>query len=248
MAPFALARWILVEHARRPGTWAALALCAAAWPAVLTFAELGITTRDEPFSGHFYEIAFLATLFGTALGVDTLARSSWFLERASTTRRMLAEAGGLLGSVLLPLLAASAPALAFASEASGASAGAPALGLMVAHLVALGLLALRLPSPPAVRGLLVPLLAWVVPGLLAGPAQADGGPLADFARWALPLFDASGHGELSAANAGAPSLGLELSPELAHRWGAWLPITAVVAAAWLLADRAPAVHALRNPR
>ena len=46
----------------------------------------------------------------------------------------------------------------------------------VLHVGAIGLLALRLPSPPALRAALVPVLAWILPGL-AGAGQGAPGTL-----------------------------------------------------------------------
>lgn len=238
MVPLSLARWTLAEHARRPGTWAALALLAAAWPAALTFGQLGLTTRDEPVSAHLFEIAFLAALYGVALGVDTLARGSWFLERVDPARRVLAEAAALAGSAALPLAAALLPGVLMAPTAAGVTevGQAAAVGLMAAHVGAVGLVALRLPGPPSVRALSVPLLAWLLPAAL--PVSPGVPALAPLTRTLVQLFEASRHGRLR----------LELSSEMAHRWGALLPISALVGAAWLLAARAPSVHALRNPR
>lgn len=231
-----MARWTFFEHARRPATWALAGLLAVGWPAILTFGRLGITTRDGPSSRHFYELAFISALLGASLGVATLARGSWLLERASPTRRLAAEAGGLVGAIALPFAAAVLPAAFLAPRAAGLGAATLPLAATLAHLVALGLLALRCPAPHGLRGLVLPALAWVLPALLGAPTQGrlDSGLRAA----ATGLFDAARHGRL----------GLELGPDMAHRWGAWLPISALVGAAWLLAERAPSVHALRHPR
>jgi len=241
MTLVALARWTLLEHARRAGTWATLAFLCAAWPTALTFGRLGLTTRNGPLSTHAYEIAFLAILLGVAAGIATLARGSWFLERADPLRRVAAEAGALIGSSALPLTAALVPALLLAPDASGAQSGAFVLALLttVLHVGAIGLLALRLPSPPALRALLVPVLAWILPGL-AGAVSAGhpGSAVGTSALLVLHVFDAASHGRL----------GLELWPDAAHRLSSFLPITALVGVSCLLALRAPSVHALRNPR
>jgi hypothetical protein len=241
MTPVALARWTLLEHSRRAGNWAAVALLCAAWPAAMTFGRLGLTTRNGPLSTHAYEIAFLAALVGVATGVATLARGSWFLERADPLRRVGAEAGALVGSSALPLAAALVPALLLAPDASGARSWGFVLAVLttVLHVGAIGLLALRLPSPPALRALLVPVLAWILPGLAgAGLAERPGTAMGHSGQLVLHVLDAARHGRL----------GLELWPDSAHRWRAFLPITALVGASCLLALRAPSVHALRNPR
>jgi hypothetical protein len=139
------------------------------------------------------------------------------------------------------LAAALLPALLLAPDASGARtvAFAVAVFTMALHVGAIGLVVLRLPSPPALRALLVPALAWIVPGL-AGSAL-DERPVTLSGRLGFSVvhvLDAPGPGRL----------GLELSPDLAHRCLAFLPITALVVASCLLALRAPSVHALRNPR
>jgi hypothetical protein len=248
MVAWTLARWMLLEHARRPGSWVAIALAAAAWPAALAFGWLGITTREEPLSSHAYEIAFLAALWGIGLGVTTLARGSWILERAHPARRIGAEAGALAGALVLPSAAALLPAMTLAPAASGALG----LGFWVAvaltwtHLVALGLVALRLPAGPVARALAVPVAAWLIPALAPGGGPSSPSEGVGIGQEALAragdvlrnLLDVSRHGRL----------GLELPAELAHRGAVVLPISALVGAACLLAARAPSVHALRNPR
>lgn len=241
MTALALARWTLLEHARRPGTWATIALFCAAWPAALTFGRLGLTTRNGPLSTHAYEIAFLAALYGVGVGVATLGRGSWFLERADPLRRVAAEAGALAGSCALPLAAAVVPALLLAPDASGARSASFVLAVLTTamHVGAIGLLALRLPSPPVLRAGLVPVLAWVVPALAASTvAGGPGSLLRQGGSFLVHVLDAASHGRL----------GLELTSDWAHRWGSFLPITALVGASSLLALRAPSVHALRNPR
>jgi hypothetical protein len=236
-----LARWTFVEHARRAGTWATVALFCAAWPAALTFGRLGLTTRNDPLSTHAYEIAFLAVLYGVAVGVATLARGSWFLERTDPLRRITAECGALVGSSALPLTAALVPALLLAPDASGARSAAFAVAVVTTalHVGAIGLLALRLPSPPALRALSVPVLAWLVPALAAGVlAERSGIVTGPGGRLVANVLDATSHGRL----------GLELTSDWAHRWRAILPITALVGVSCLLALHAPSVHALRNPR
>lgn len=239
MTALALARWTLAEHARRPGTWVAAVLLASAWPAALSFGRLGLTTRHGPLSTHAFEVVFLAALLGVSLGVATLARGSWFLERADPVRRVAAEAGGLVGGALLPLGAAWIPAALLAPDASGARSAEFAFAACATalHVLALGLVVLRLPSAPALRSLLVPLLAWVLPALAV--AALGQGTVADaLGRVVLNLCDASRHGRL----------GLELGLDWAHRWWSVLPICALGGASCLLALRAPSVHALRHPR
>jgi hypothetical protein len=241
MTAVALARWMLLEHSRRAGSWATLALLGAAWPAALTFGRLGLTTRNGPLSTHAYEIAFLAMLVGVGVGVATLARGSWFLERTDPLRRVVAEAGALAGSCALPLAAALVPALFLAPDASGARSASFALAVLTTalHVGAIGLVALRLPSPPALQALSVPVLAWIVPAVAGASVAAATGTFADHGgRVVVHLLDAARHGRL----------GLELGPDWAHRCRSILPITALVGASCLLALRAPSVHALRNPR
>ncbi|MEZ6017120.1 MAG: hypothetical protein R3F49_18530 [Planctomycetota bacterium] len=241
MVPLALARWTITEHARRPATWALLALFGAAWPAILVFGELGLTTRDGPLSTHSYEVTFLALLVGVTRGVETLARGSWFLGRAAPMRQIAAEAGALAGAATLPLAAALLPALWLAPAASGARDGAQlaAIALTGMHLLAIGLVALRLPLGPQRRALAVPLAAWVLPALVGTSGPTTGGPdLTILTRALTGAFDVSRHGRL----------GLELEAGLAHRCMAILPMIALTGAAWLLLVRAPTVHALRNPR
>jgi hypothetical protein len=170
-----------------------------------------------------------------------LARGSWFLERADPARRVAAEAGALAGSSVFPLAAALVPALLLAPDASGARSAPFALAVLTTllHVGAIGLLALRLPGPPALRALSVPLLAWVFPALAVTSLGQGTGDLAEHGgRVVVHVLDAARHGRL----------GLELSPDWAHRWRSFLPITALVGASCLLALRAPSVHALRNPR
>jgi len=245
MVVTSLARWTFAEHARRPGTWAMAALFLAAWPLALTFASLGITTRNSPISAHSYELAFLAILAGIALGVDTLARGSWFLERASPVRRLTAEVGGLVGSLIFPMAAVLLATGFVAPEAAGLRASLVPIVLTSAHVLALGLVCLRVPIPPAARALLVPLSAWVLPALVATSASSDLGPSAagatlrdGFAGLMSNLFEASRHGRS----------GLQIGADPSQRWGAILPITALVGAAWMLIRQAPTIHALRNPR
>lgn len=241
MTVLTLARWTFLEHGRRAGTWAVVAFLCAAWPTALTFGRLGLTTRNSPLSTHAYEIAFLASLYGVSMGVATLARSSWFLERTDPLRRVAAEAGALAGSCALPLVAALAPALLIAPDASGARTAPFAAAVLTTalHLVAIGLLALRLPSPPALRALLVPVLAWILPSLAGAALVGQPGTfLAHSAGVMAYGLDVASHGRL----------GLELPLDWAHRWRVILPITALVGASCLLALRAPSVHALRNPR
>ena len=237
MAPLSLARWTAFELLRRPGTWVVLAALGLAWPAVAAFGPLGITTRDGPLTGHLYEVAFLAILFGVTSGAEVLARSSWFLERTDPGRRLGAEAGAIAGACCAPLVAALVPALFVARESSGV--GSPGLILAVAwtfiHTTAVGLLVLRLPVTPAVRALAVPLSAWILPALAAVP-PGEGSHLA---RATLcNLLDASRHGKGQA----------EELTDWVQRGAALLPMMALVIAAWQLTARAPSVHALRNPR
>ena len=102
---------------------------------------------------HLYELAFLSIILGVSLGVGQLARSSWFLERTDPARRIAAESGALAGAALGLLLAAFAPALFLAPQLADPldPRRLGAIALTLAHVIAIGLVALRVPAAPALR-------------------------------------------------------------------------------------------------
>lgn len=245
-------RWGAVELGRRPLAWLAGAGFAALWPAVALLGPLGVTTRGATSAEWAFELGCLALLASLAFGVGLLARVEWSLERAAWGRRVAVEAGVLCGAAGLGTAAAVAPAVLLPRGVALADL-APGLPLAVAHGVAVGLVALRLPVGPGARALAVPLLAWVLPALPApegwlGEASTSVGAQGTLSRVLGHALDITRHGWPTPGGTGEGVPGLELEAERAHRWGALLPITALLGASCLLARRAPSAHALRHPR
>lgn len=162
--------WVLLHLVRDPLAWLGVALVAAGWPLLASFAPIGLTTTDRSLAAPIYELVFWSAVLGVSIGLALLIRGRWFLAPLSTPRRLAVEATGLLSAVI-PFLA-----LALATTAV---LGAPPTGdlmlgaaLSCLHLVAIGLLLLRTPLAPAAASLSLPVLVWALPALLAGA----GGP------------------------------------------------------------------------
>lgn len=179
-------RWVVLHQLRKPWVWLVLGLALVAAPTTARLVGVGIAYRDLDESGALLELAFVAGLLGAMAGIGALGETEDALCRLGALRRAGAEAG----AILLLALGAQACALLAAALGGGAAplfADGAAWRLAVAdlHLVALALLATRLPLPRALRPWSLALLGWVVPALLGGAAAWERGVRA--------LFDASSH-------------------------------------------------------
>ncbi len=207
-------RWSLIHLIRDPIGWLWLVLIASAWPIIVIFTPLGITTQERTPAAPLYEIAFMALLVGAALGVALMARSRWFLAPLSVGRRLAVEATGLLGLSLT--LAGLTLGLALLSRTPVPPRLVLGVLLAALHICAGGILLLRLPFSPPTLALALPLLFWLLPALLEGAGNP--GPL--IASW----LDARAF--LAFPLAGNPAPTQSAMP--------FLPIIAMVLAAGLL--------------
>lgn len=224
------AGWVLRHQARHPLTWLWTAVVAGLWPAVAAFSPLGVTTSATGVPPVLYEIAFVACMVGTLMGLSLLDRSAWILRRASPLRRTQAEVT-VLACAMLPLLVAGlAPPWFLHAAGDAFTLGRLPAGtiLSAAHVAAVALILSRLPISITTRLAALPILVWVVPSLLPSQGPVGGG--------VQHVLDAARH----------------LDPERetgfpGWSW-AWLPIIGLLGAAHLLARKPREQHAIRNPR
>ena len=224
MTALAITRWILIRTLRSPLGWGLLCVSALAWPALRHFTPIGITTASDDGARLVYEVAFLAALAGSLLGLRALEAIQTVLQRAAAGPRLRAQfvalavsaAGWALVSCAFPLIAGGMGE----GQRSGLLIG---IALASLHLAALGVLLLRARLPAGVRSLGLLLLAWWIPTLL--------GTSSHLGSWTSALLDV-------AATLRPPSEGWSPTA-LAARLG---PMMSLCLVAWWLTgnrDREP---------
>lgn len=169
-------RWIALRALQSPAAWGGLVLGWGLWFVLKTLSPIGLTLGTSDGFSQYYEVAFLALLGGTLLGMLVLEDAAELLGLLPARSRTLLRVLALGSAALLGLLAtALAPALAF-RELGWMNRGVLA-GLLVtlAHLTAIAALLERAPLPRGLRAPALPLLAWLVPA--AVPASGIGGDL-----------------------------------------------------------------------
>lgn len=224
------ATWGIRRLAGKPIVWLATGLIATGWVAIVALLPFAWSAPSGYGESLAYEVAFLGGLAGAVLGVDAVGEASWLLGRASPWRRQRARwavigTAGLLGAgaaLAAPLL------LGVAADPRRGTGLLLGLGVLTAQGAALA----GLPVSRGTRSLALPLLAWVVPGVLT-PVT---GPPGLFTAW----LDASLWIDLSRTPGWAPCL-CALGPIV--MW-AFLPLVLAPSSS----PRSRALDALRHPR
>lgn len=221
-----VARWVAVHLARQPITWLCVLALGVLWPAVETFAPLGLTTTRTTEAAALYEVAFMGCLLSAMAALAWMERAEALVAPQGAPRHLQVGLTAVLASGVVHLL----PVLVLA-EVWGAprSALAPARlpSGAVLTLLHLGAMALVLRSLPLARGLRIaalPVLAWALPALVGGGAGA------------LSALSTTTHLQLAA----------ESPPSGVQRMTACIPIIGWVAAALLVYRHSP--DAIRRTR
>jgi hypothetical protein len=216
VALFSTLRWVLGHLVRDPLIWLWGAVVMGAWPLIAALTPVGLTTANRAPAAALYDVAFMALLVGNLAGARVVARGAWFLAPLPPGRRIAVELVGL---------SAGAGAFLTAGLLGAALVGAPlegqlltGCGLAHLHLAAVGLLLLRAPLGHVGRMLALPMVAWLLPALLAG----TGAPGPALAR----VFAAQAHlGTFTSTQV------LAEDPGWAHRGAVLLPILGLLLAA-----------------
>lgn len=162
-----VSRWILTRLLQQPISWFWFVACLALWPAVVVFSPVQLALTPDDASGTAYEVGLLTSLGGSGLVLSTLGDNRWILDQAGRGRRLAARGLGLIVggtfsagiSLLLPAVLGSGLSFAWGPIVV-------ALLLTALHLAGLGMVLWALPMTTAVRSLLLPILAWVLPAWL----------------------------------------------------------------------------------
>ena len=175
--------WTFVRWAPRllrtqPLAWVALGVCFLLWLAIRTLSIYGITTNSPPSGVYIYDVAFVGSALGAALGCSILGEHAWLASQLAPSSRLRAELLALLTYVatlqatclILPIGLVGLPAWSLI----------PRLLTTNLHWSALGLVLLRAPIPAALRPLVLWGLGWWLPALLD-----DSGWIASRTRWLL---------------------------------------------------------------
>lgn len=233
---FAIPTWVVLSLLRQPAVWIWLGLLCAAWPALLTFSEVGITTDLATPQGALYELCFISLILGAFAGVSLLDAHQALFLRTAPHRRLGAEALGVASACLPFLIAAMAPALALGAGTHDLGLGGlPTRCLLAsAHLVAISVVLLHLPLGTTARRALLPFAVWFLPATVP--------PESTLAPWIQRVLGIAGRltpdGAMSPG--GVSSSGL---------WADWLlPILGWVLLAGLTAKAQQRNHAIRDPR
>ena len=176
------------------------------WPGLLIFSPAGMTLRSSDSAGLGYELAFLGTVLGGAIGLTGIQRNRWLNRPLEPTAAWLAEFSAL--GCLCLLFAGAATLIPLCHGLTGPQLAWTAV-LTAAHLAALGSMLLSVPMPRGLRPALLVALAWWIPALALGQ-EID------------PLT-----GRLWAAR--------YLIDTLHPRWADTVHVVAFVLASWLLA-------------
>ena len=156
---------LMVRLGRNPAAWVVLVGLSLAWLAWLEVGTYGITTARVRGDAPLYEIAFLAGLAGATAATASCEQSRWWLHALGPRDRLLSQGAALLGGAwAFQVVALAAPlALGLANDASALALGTIGTN---AHLAALALILLALPSPAGSRAPALVLLTWPVATLV----------------------------------------------------------------------------------
>lgn len=235
MTSATIALWILLRTLRSPLGWGLFLLAALAWPLLLRWTWIGISTSESDAAALAYEFAFVGALLGAGLALAALERIAPLLRLAAARGRRHAQIAALVVSATLWALVPLAWPLVTGALGEGRIPLLVGALLGALHLSVLGLLLLRAPVPAGTRSFVLVLLAWIVPALL-DPGWAASRVLA-------PLLDAAGTLRPPVEGWSPAALIARLGPMMAL----------ALAAAWIDAGRAaspaPTVpHEVRHPR
>ena len=223
----ASARWVVQYLVRQPLCWLWIALSAAAWPAILVLAPVGLIGGSGLEIALIYEVAFIGLTVGALLGGLLLERGGWFLVDRGPGERLVLELvalGAVSGLLVGPTLVAP-----LALRGADVLALLPALVAAHLHLSGLILVLLRLGLRAGPRAAALLIAVWLLPAVLDPETLA--GRFVD-----------------SSLAAGRVLLGGSESVPHGPVWKERLgPIIGFVGAALLLRPQPP-LHALRHPR
>lgn len=172
MRTSAVWRWGAGHAARRPGTWALAAAALVLCPLATLLGPFPRAEIDPTWA--------IATSWSIPIGLIGASGAVAFLSRHGALLLQMAPRtrwGGELGTLLLGALA---PQLVlFLGATLGSPAGLDELPALLArsvvadvHLAAVGILALRVPAPTALRIALLWALLWLVPALVGASRWA----------------------------------------------------------------------------
>lgn len=161
----AIVRWTLAGMARQPWTLAAGALLLAAWPAQRFLAPFTLVAGEGASPDALIEIAYLAILLGAGSTLALWRRGGALSLRASTPRRLVAEALTFLVATSVLELAIWGGAWVCAAESTEVGLERGFLGLQIRklYLAGWGSLLLRFRLGTAVRFVFLISVAWVLP-------------------------------------------------------------------------------------
>jgi hypothetical protein len=189
-----------------------------AWPGLHVFSPTGISVHPSDDVGLVYELAFLGTVLGAAIGLAGIQRNRWLNRPLEPTGAWLAEFAAL-GSLGL-LFAGSATLIPLCQGLAGPQLAWTTL-LTAAHLAALGSMLLSVPMSRGLRPALLVALAWWIPALALGQ-ELD--PLTGRLWAARYLIDTP-----------------------AAQWADTVHVVAFVLASWLLATATPGERRSPSP-
>ena len=232
----AIPSWVLLSLLRRPTIWIWLGLLAAAWPSLVSFSSLGITTDAGTPQAALYELCFTSLLLGAFAGVCLMDAHQALFLRAAPHRRTAAEALGIASACLLFTIAALAPALALGAGSHDLGlTGLPGRCLLAwAHIVAVSVTVLHLPLGSHARRAILPFAVWLLPASIP--------PESALAPWIQRVLGIATRltpdGVMGSAGMSTVRVGAE-----------WLlPILGWSMLAWLTAKAQQRNHAIRDPR
>ena len=160
-----LLHWLGRRMLRTPVVWLAAAVLIGMPWLLLALGTIGLASDSSRIVPMSYELAFVGALFGCGTGLSALEELERFLAPLSPIGRASAQDFVLLSSTaclgLLPIL----PVLALGMGLAGNELALAAIGTLC-HLVALGLLLLRLPWLRGGRAIALPIVAWFLPAVL----------------------------------------------------------------------------------
>jgi len=162
-----VSRWVLTRLLQQPISWFWFVACVALWPAVVVFSPVQLALTPDDASSVAYEVGFITSLGGMGLVLSTLGDNRWILDQAGRGRRLAARGLGLLvGGMVSAGISLLLPAVLGGGLSFAWGLIAVALLLTVLHLAGLGMVLWAFPTTSAVRSLLLPILAWLLPAWL----------------------------------------------------------------------------------
>jgi len=164
-------QWMWRRALLSPAGWLWMALSLGALPLLQVLTPEGLFGHGGDPTSLTYQVAFLSGMGGAMLAIGALQENAWILRRGGQPKELASMLAALAGCSL-------AGAVLVAAGSALGPTGFPTPGslwlailLSSLHLGLLGVWILRLPGA-ARRSLLLPLVAWILPGLVTGASPA----------------------------------------------------------------------------